>query len=485
MEILFEDNHVIVVSKPQGVPSQPDESGDKDMLTQVKEYIKEKYNKPGEAFVGLVHRLDRPTGGAMVFAKTSKAASRLSEQMRAGDFDKTYYAVVCGRPRETKGKIVSYLKKDEKTKFNVKSEIAPLKKVLLEKELAEDIESYIDDGSIYPSFGIFLNKTSPSKKELFVKTVFEELKRLKDEGIDRNLLLATININEFKNKELDTGRMPKGLAFAFSIMQGYNYDIPYENYLETSDYYKFFKENLDTGYFESLIEKYILNSNHYVVVTMNPSKELGKIKDEAMKEKMRSLKENMTLEEIKECVKITNDLIAYQNRKDDILDVKKLPELKLSDISTKITPIHTMEEDKDGIHYIYHNVNTNKIAYFRAYFDLGVLSAEELAYARILSRLFVRLDTLNYSADALQSHIKTYLGNIGFSPVVNAKNRDEYIAKMLVTVSSLEENISYIPSILNEIINNESLKVNIDVRRKILYTLMMIIILNHLFLMGN
>lgn len=115
MEILYEDNHIIVVSKPQGVASQPDETGDKDVLTQVKEYIKEKYNKPGEAFVGLVHRLDRPTGGAMVFAKTSKAASRLSEQMRNGDFDKTYLAVVCGKPRESKAKIVSYLKKDEKT----------------------------------------------------------------------------------------------------------------------------------------------------------------------------------------------------------------------------------------------------------------------------------------------------------------------------------------------------------------------------------
>ena len=115
MDILFEDNHIIVVSKPQGIASQPDETGDKDMLTQVKEYIKEKYNKPGEAFVGLVHRLDRPTGGAMVFAKTSKAASRLSEQMKNGEFDKTYHAVVCGKPRESKGKIVSYLKKDEKT----------------------------------------------------------------------------------------------------------------------------------------------------------------------------------------------------------------------------------------------------------------------------------------------------------------------------------------------------------------------------------
>ena len=114
LNIIYEDNHIIVVEKPPNIPSQADKTEDKDMLTIIKEYIKEKYNKPGEAFVGLVHRLDRPTGGAMVFAKTSKAASRLSEQMREGDFDKTYLAVVCGKPREPKSKIVSYLKKDEK-----------------------------------------------------------------------------------------------------------------------------------------------------------------------------------------------------------------------------------------------------------------------------------------------------------------------------------------------------------------------------------
>ena len=115
MEVLYEDNHIVVVSKPQGVHSQADESGDKDMLTMVKEYVKDKYNKPGEAFIGLVHRLDRPTGGVMVFARTSKAASRLAEQMKEGDFDKSYLAVVCGRPREDKGKLVNYLKKDPKT----------------------------------------------------------------------------------------------------------------------------------------------------------------------------------------------------------------------------------------------------------------------------------------------------------------------------------------------------------------------------------
>lgn len=114
MEILFEDNHIIVVHKPQGVPSQADESGDKDMLTMVKEYIKEKYNKPGNVFVGLVHRLDRPTGGIMVFAKNSKSASRLCEQIKNGEFDKTYFAVVNGSMPNANGRLVHYLKKDEK-----------------------------------------------------------------------------------------------------------------------------------------------------------------------------------------------------------------------------------------------------------------------------------------------------------------------------------------------------------------------------------
>lgn len=114
MDILYEDNHVIVVLKPQNVPSQADESGDKDMLTMVKEYIKEKYNKPGNVYVGLVHRLDRPTGGVMVFAKTSKAAARLTEQFKNKEAEKTYFAVVCGTLKAKQTKLVSYLLKDEK-----------------------------------------------------------------------------------------------------------------------------------------------------------------------------------------------------------------------------------------------------------------------------------------------------------------------------------------------------------------------------------
>ncbi len=110
--ILYEDNHVIVVLKPQNVPSCEDESKDKDLLTMVKEYVKVTYNKPGNVYIGLVHRLDRPTGGVMVFAKSSKAASRLSEQMQNGDFEKKYYAVLVGTPKEEKTTLVHYMKKN-------------------------------------------------------------------------------------------------------------------------------------------------------------------------------------------------------------------------------------------------------------------------------------------------------------------------------------------------------------------------------------
>ena len=90
LEILYEDNHIIVVVKPFNILSQSDDTKDIDMLTLIKSYLKEKYNKPGNVYLGLIHRLDRPTGGIMVFAKTSKAASRLSEQIRLNLFTKKY-----------------------------------------------------------------------------------------------------------------------------------------------------------------------------------------------------------------------------------------------------------------------------------------------------------------------------------------------------------------------------------------------------------
>lgn len=115
MAILYEDNHLLGIEKPVNVPTQEDASGDPDLLSLLKEDIKERYDKPGNVYLGLVHRLDRPVGGAMIFAKTSKAASRLSEAVRSRKFDKSYMAVVRGIPGKQSGRLTDFLLKDERT----------------------------------------------------------------------------------------------------------------------------------------------------------------------------------------------------------------------------------------------------------------------------------------------------------------------------------------------------------------------------------
>ncbi len=111
-QILYEDNHILVALKPQMTACCPDESKDDNLFDQIKNYIKITYNKPGNVYLGLVHRLDRPTGGVMVYAKTSKAAARLTEGLQAGEFEKKYLTVLCGTPDTERGILSNYLRKN-------------------------------------------------------------------------------------------------------------------------------------------------------------------------------------------------------------------------------------------------------------------------------------------------------------------------------------------------------------------------------------
>lgn len=145
LNVLYEDNHVIVVEKPVNIPSQGDKTGDVDMLSIVKHYLKEKYQKPGEVYLGLIHRLDRPVGGVMVFAKTSKAAARLSEQVRTKQFEKQYLVVVDGKMEQEKGILEDYLLKNERNNISkvVKEGTKNAKLASLDYEVlkyAEDIQ---------------------------------------------------------------------------------------------------------------------------------------------------------------------------------------------------------------------------------------------------------------------------------------------------------------------------------------------------------
>lgn len=137
MKVIYEDNHIIVVEKIVNIPSQADKTGDEDMLSLIKAYLKEKYNKPGNVYLGLVHRLDRPVGGVMVFAKTSKAASRLSEEVRNKTFQKEYLVICNGKMDKEKDTLVDYLWKDEKknTSYVVKATKKNAKQAMLDYEV--------------------------------------------------------------------------------------------------------------------------------------------------------------------------------------------------------------------------------------------------------------------------------------------------------------------------------------------------------------
>lgn len=142
--ILFEDNHLLLVEKPMNIPVQADSSGDLDLLTMLKNELKIRNQKPGNVYLGLVHRLDRPVGGAMVFAKTSKAASRLSDMIRRHVIERNYLAVVHGIPNKKRGQLVHYLHKDHrKNKVFVVSPNHPnAKKAVLDFEVMESKKGF-------------------------------------------------------------------------------------------------------------------------------------------------------------------------------------------------------------------------------------------------------------------------------------------------------------------------------------------------------
>ncbi len=113
LDVLYEDNHLIAVFKPAGLLTQGDKSGDISLMDEVKIYLKEKYRKPGNVFLGLLHRLDRPVSGIVLFAKTSKGASRVSEQFRNNKIKKIYQAIVLRKPKQNKGRLIDYIEKDK------------------------------------------------------------------------------------------------------------------------------------------------------------------------------------------------------------------------------------------------------------------------------------------------------------------------------------------------------------------------------------
>lgn len=144
LQVLFEDNHIVIVNKQAGDITQGDKTGDKPLSDVVKEYIKEKYNKPGLVFLGVVHRLDRPTSGIIIFARTSKALERLNKMLRDKTIKKTYWAVVKEQPKKENDTLINFLKKNPKNNKSTaySKEIDDSKKAILHYKTIKKLDNY-------------------------------------------------------------------------------------------------------------------------------------------------------------------------------------------------------------------------------------------------------------------------------------------------------------------------------------------------------
>ncbi len=330
---------------------------------------------------------------------------------------------------------------------------SPLTKALLDANLGQDVETYLDDNHILPCYHITLSKTNPEEKNRFFETFRKTCEKLVSDGIDKEQLIATINRAEFIKKENDTKSFPVGLVYAMNLMQAYLYKVPYSEVLTFSNHYDFFRKEMNNGYFEKLIEKYFLSSNHYVQITLKPSKTKEKVEKEALDQKLKTIFQNMTAEEKQKTVQMTKELIAYQARKDTEDELKTLPKLSKSDLKEDIHTLPTKEVMANNLKYLIHERETNDIAYLKMYFDLKVLTEEEIIYTRILPDLLLELDTNTYQASTLQSKIKTYLGRLNFSLFYGSKSKDDLETKLVIDVAALEENIDKIAELVNIVLS--------------------------------
>ena len=329
---------------------------------------------------------------------------------------------------------------------------SPVKKALLDAKLGQNITYSIDDDNVVSALHIALQKTNKEQKEKFRSLFLDEIRKQVNNGIDKELLLATINHYEFKDKEFDMGRFPKGLILAMPMFGNFVYRNDLKIHLEFSKYYEKLRQELNTGYFEKLLDKYILNSNHNVEVVLVPSKTLGARKKEEMDKKMEELKASLSPEQKKALVKQTKELIEYQNHEDSKKELATLPKLKLKDIPNDINYLDSYKLKVNGMNGIYHVLDTNKIAYLRMFFDVSSLPIEDLPYLSLLRNLYLNVKTSKHDVTSLNKLINIYLGDLSMGQAITSKTKDDASYYFKVSVSSLVENVSYIPEILNEVL---------------------------------
>ncbi|MCQ2492367.1 MAG: insulinase family protein [Lachnospiraceae bacterium] len=293
---------------------------------------------------------------------------------------------------------------------------APLEEALIKKGIGKDISSTYDNGIKQPFFSIIAQNANDDQEEAFVKTIEESIKDLIANGISKRALEAALTYYEFKYKESNFGRFPKGLIHGLNMFDSWLYDEekPFVH-IKTNDTFENIRNLLKEGYFEQLLQTYFLDNPHKAIVVLKPKKGLNEQREAKIKEELAAYKDSLSDEEIEAIITATKELKAYQDAPTPKEDLEKIPLLSLEDISKEGKKLYNEEMEIAGAKTVHHNIFTNGISYMKFHFNLRNLPLDMIPYVSLLVDFYKDVNTKNYTYNELANEININTGGIGCS----------------------------------------------------------------------
>ncbi len=323
------------------------------------------------------------------------------------------------------------------------SQGAPIKQALLDAGIGNDIYGGYDNGVKQPYFSIVAKNTEEEKKEQFLSVIQSVLRNQVETGIDKATLLAGLNTMEFRFREADFGRYPKGLMLGLQMLDSWLYDDnqPFLH-LEELGVFAFLREQIHTDYFEQLIQKYFLNNTHQSVVVIYPQKGLHEQKEAELAKKLSGLKASLSDQELDQIIQETKDLRLFGETPSTPEQLDTIPLLERSDMKQVSDTYSNIESEAGRAKLVWHDYDTSGIIYQDYLFDVHHVVEEDVPYLSILSALMGRLDTEDYSFKELSDEIHLYTGGINTetNAYANFRQVDDYYPKLELHFKTLPLN---------------------------------------------
>lgn len=336
---------------------------------------------------------------------------------------------------------------------------APLKKALLDAGIGKDILGSYDNGIYQPYFSIIAKNANEEQKEEFARIVRQVFSDAVNQGLNQKTLLAALNAMEFRFREADFGSFPKGLMYGIQCLDSWLYDDakPFLH-LEPLEIFSFLRGQLGTGYFEGLVQKYLLENQHVSIVVTKPQKGLNAKTEKELAEKLEAYKQTLSEQELQDLVADTKHLKAYQEEPSSKEDLEKIPLLQREDLKREALPLNNEEGTVAGIPALTHEIFTNGIQYVDFLFDMAHIAEEDLPYVGLLKAVLGYVDTAHYGYAELSDEINLKTGGISNSILVAADaKKNSYRIQFNVHARFLKEQAKEAIGLVQEILTSSSL----------------------------